>query len=144
MKNIFNQSDMLEVIKRIETLTPNSQAVWGTMSVGQMLAHCNVTYEMVYENIHPKPNIIVKFFLKSFVKKTVVGDAAYKHNSSTAPQFVIKETKNFDVEKQRLTDYILKTQKLGENHFDGKNPFHLAIYLRQNGIICFTNILITI
>ena len=44
----------------------------------------------------------------------------YKHNNPTAPQFIIKETKDFDVEKKRLIDFIAKTQELGENHFNNK------------------------
>ena len=31
------------------------------MGVAQMLAHCNVTYEMVYENKHPKLNLFMSF-----------------------------------------------------------------------------------
>ena len=57
------------------------------MSVDQMMAHCNVIYEMVYENNHPKPNIFTRFMLRLFVKNAVVSDKPYKKNSRTAPQF---------------------------------------------------------
>ena len=40
---------------------------------GQMLAHCNVAYEMTHDNQHPKPNALVKLLLRLFVKNTVVG-----------------------------------------------------------------------
>ena len=50
MKNIFEKDTTEEVISRIEKLSPESQRLWGRMSVSQMLAHCNVTYEMVYDN----------------------------------------------------------------------------------------------
>ena len=56
MKNVFNQNDVKEFIGRINTLTPATQAKWGKMSVGQMLAHLCVSYEMMYENKHTKPN----------------------------------------------------------------------------------------
>lgn len=150
MKNIFSISDAREVIERINKLTATSQPQWGKMSVGQMLAHCNVTYEMVYEDVHSKPNAILKFILKLFVKNSVVNEVPYKHNSSTAPQFIIKETKDFEHEKARLIDYITKTQLLGEASFDGKeshsfgkltkqewnNMFykHLDHHLRQFGV----------
>ncbi len=39
MKNIFNQSDTIELINRIEKLTPESKPKWGKMAVAQMLAH---------------------------------------------------------------------------------------------------------
>lgn len=120
MKSVFDQTDVAELIGRIDALTPESKGIWGKMSVAQMLAHCNVTYEMVYENIHPKPSAVLGFILKMFVKKGVVNEKPYSKNSSTAPQFIIKETKNFVIEKERLTSYIKKTQQMGEAHFDGK------------------------
>lgn len=120
MKNVFNLEDSTEIINRIGKLTPETKGLWGKMSVSQMLAHCNVTYEMAYENIHPAPNAFVKFILKLFVKKTVVNETPYKKSSQTAPAFIIKEDKNFEVEKERLINYIKRTQELGASHFEGK------------------------
>ncbi|MEP6582882.1 MAG: DUF1569 domain-containing protein [Ginsengibacter sp.] len=120
LPNIFSKEVSDKVIQRINNLTPATQPQWGKMSVAQMLAHCNVTYEMIYESIHPKPNGFMRFILKTLVKKIVVGEAPYKKNNRTAPQFIISETKDFHAEKQRLVDYIVKTQQAGENKFDGK------------------------
>ena len=58
--------------------------------------------------------------LKAFVKKVVTGEAPYKHNSRTAPAFIIADPKVFETEKQRLIGYINKTQQLGIAHFDKK------------------------
>ena len=52
------------------------------------------------------------------VKNKVTGEAPYAHSSKTAPQFIIKEAKDFEPEKKRLINYINKTQQLGEKHFD--------------------------
>jgi hypothetical protein len=120
MKNIFTQEVSSEIINRINNLTPESKGLWGKMSVAQMLAHCNVTYEMAFENNHPKPNFLMKFILKTFVKNIVTNETPYKKSSSTAPAFIIKDDRDFAVEKKRLIDYINKTQQLGENYFDGK------------------------
>ena len=68
MINVFDPQETAEIINRIHKLTPDSKPLWGKMSAAQMLAHCNVTYEMAYENIHPKPNGFVRFLLKLFVK----------------------------------------------------------------------------
>ncbi len=120
LPNIFTPEVSEKLIQRINQLTPASQPQWGKMSVDQMLAHCNVAYEMVYEDIHPKPNAFLKFILKALVKKKVTGEAPFPINSKTAPAFIIKEHKNFEAEKQRLINYISRTQQLGENHFDSK------------------------
>ncbi|MCM4168819.1 hypothetical protein KCTC52924_02514 [Arenibacter antarcticus] len=120
MKNIFDLKVTEEVIARINKLTPTTVPHWGKMNVAQMLAHCNVPYEMVYTNKHPKPNSLMKFMLKLIVKQAVVNEKPYKKNSRTAPAFLIVDERNFDVEKDRLIEHLLKTQKLGEEYFHEK------------------------
>lgn len=100
-------------IHRIEKLTPETQPVWGTMSVEKMLAHCNITYEMVYEEEkHPKSNALIKFILKIFVKNQVVGEKPFKKNEQTAPQFIIKDSRTFEIEKKRLTRLYPKNTRV--------------------------------
>ena len=120
LPNIFTKSVAEGVIDRINQLTASTQPNWGKMSVDQMLAHCNVSYELIYDNKHPKPNGFMKFILKLLVKNKVVSEQPYPQNGQTAPHFVIKDDKNFEAEKNRLINYIRKTQELGESHFDGK------------------------
>lgn len=50
----------------------------------------------------------------------MVTETPYKHNRPTAPAFIIKDDKDFEVEKSRLIDHINHTLVLGESHFDGK------------------------
>ena len=119
MKDIFSKPVSDEVIARINTLEPETQPSWGKMSVDQMLAHCNVVYEAQYDDKHPKPKGIKKWLVKLLIKKMVVGDKPYKKNGQTAPYFLIKGPKDFQVEKNRLIDYINKTQALGADYFDG-------------------------
>jgi len=54
------------------------------------------------------------------VKNAVVSEKPYPQNSRTAPQFLISDEREFNVEKQRLIDHIRKTQELGASHFEGK------------------------
>lgn len=126
MKSVFNQSDVNEIIARIDKLQASSQALWGKMGVAQMLAHCNVSYEMAYENIHPKPGAFQRFIMKAFVKNIVVKDKPYKRSSQTAPAFIIQDDRNFENEKKRLIDYVNKTLQLGESHFQNKESHSLG------------------
>jgi Protein of unknown function (DUF1569) len=120
LPNIFTKSVADTVIQRINNLTPTTQGQWGKMAVAQMLAHCCVPYEMLYEDIHPRPSSFVRFILKLIAKKGVVNEVPYPKNSRTAPAFVITDDKNFEDEKNRLIEFIKRTQALGDNHFDGK------------------------
>jgi len=120
MKNIFEKEVTNEVIDRINQITPSTKNVWGKMNAAQMLAHCNVTYEMVYSDKHKKPKGLKKFLLKTFVKKIVVSEKPYAKNGRTAPEFIISEQKELDNEKNRLIEHLKKTQELGSQHFENK------------------------
>ena len=118
IKNIFTKEVTNALIDRINNLTPTTQPQWGKMSVAQMLAHCNVAYEMIFEpGKHPRPNAVMRFFIKLMAKKAVVNDQPYPKNSRTAPAFLVSSEKDFDKEKTRLIDYLKKVQELGEDHF---------------------------
>ncbi len=106
LPNIFRKEVSDTVIRRIDLLKPTTEPQWGKMNVSQMLAHNNVMYEMVYEDKHAKPNFLMKLVLKAFVKSAVVGEAPYKHNSKTAPAFIINGQRNFQVEKNRPLPYL--------------------------------------
>ncbi|MGV8993190.1 MAG: hypothetical protein ACOH1O_03745 [Flavobacterium sp.] len=60
MNMIFERGETQKIIDRIKLLSPNSEKIWGSMSVDQMLAHCNVTYTMIYDDTIPKPNSFKK------------------------------------------------------------------------------------
>jgi len=150
IRNIFTKVVTDELIARIGKLTPQTQPLWGKMNVAQMLAHCCVSYELVYEpEKHPKPGPFMKFIIKLLAKSQVVSEKPYPKNGRTAPAFLITDERQFELEKERLTGYLIKTLRLGESHFDGKeshsfgrltigewnNMFykHLDHHLRQFG-----------
>jgi len=120
MKNIFDPTVTQELIDRISSLTPETTPKWGKMTVDQMMAHCSVAYEMAYTDKHPKPNALMRFLLKTFVKKGVVNEKPYPRNSRTAPAFLISTGRDFDVERNRLISFVRKTCDYGPNYFDGK------------------------
>lgn len=123
LPSVFTEAVSNDLLVRLNQLNPSSQPQWGKMNVAQMLAHCNVAYELAYENKHPRPNAFMRLILKTFIKKIVVGEKPYVHNSRTAPVFLITDEKEFATEKERLAAYIVKTQQLGQTYFEGKeNP----------------------
>jgi Protein of unknown function (DUF1569) len=121
LPNIFDNEVSQQLISRIKKLTSGTQPKWGKMTVSQMLAHCNVSYEYVYEPEKYKPApAFMKFILKLFVKNTVVSEKPYKHDSQTAPDFKITNDKNFQEEQARLINFIEKTFALGSSFFEGR------------------------
>lgn len=124
MENIFLEETVNKVVNRINKLQPSTKPQWGKMSADQMLAHCNVTYAFTYEpGQFKKPGTLKRFLLKTFVKNIVVSEKPYPKNSRTSPEFIMVGQYDFEKEKARLIDNILKTQKLGFEYFDGKDNF---------------------
>jgi len=121
MKDIFDSNITQEVVERINKLTPETSAQWGKMHVAQMLAHCSVAYEMIYEDKHAPVKGLKKILVKMLIKPLVVGSKPYKKNIRTAPAFVVTDTKIFDSERGRLIAFIERTQKLGRVHFENKD-----------------------
>ena len=119
MKDVFDPAVTEELVRRVEALRPDAAPQWGRMTVSQMLAHCCVPYEMVYEDIHKRPNAFMRLLLKTFVKKGVVGEKPYPKNSPTAPAFRIRDARDFGHERDRLIAYLRRTVELGGDHFDG-------------------------
>lgn len=124
LPNIFNKEVSDQIVERINKLTPQSQPLWGKMNVAQMLAHNNVTYRYVYEpEQFKKPNFLMAWVLKSFVKKTVVSELPYAKNTQTGPDFIIKDERNFETEKNKLISFIKRVQSEGEKTFEQLESF---------------------
>lgn len=62
MQNILSKPIAQEFIDRINNLTSMTIPEWGKMNVAQMLAHCSVAYEMVYDEAKFPPVGAVKRF----------------------------------------------------------------------------------
>tara|TARA_R110002050_G_scaffold244268_1_gene380877 strand:+ start:32855 stop:33307 length:453 start_codon:yes stop_codon:yes gene_type:complete len=120
MKNVFDKEVSNEIIGRINQLNHETKPVWGKMNVGQMLAHCNVTYDMDFTDDFPKATGMKKFLLTLFIKNGVVGEKPYPKNGRTAPQFLITDKRVFEDEKTKLIHYITKVQQLGTSHYEGR------------------------
>jgi hypothetical protein len=121
VQNIFDKSVSNQLINRINQLSKSSVPKWGKMTVNQMLAHSNVSYEYIYEpEKYKRTSGFMKLIMKLFVKSAVVSEKPYKQNSPTGPDFKVSDDKNFDLEKERLIGFIEKTTSLGSAYFEGK------------------------
>jgi Protein of unknown function (DUF1569) len=123
LPSVYTTDVAQQFTNRVNQLQASAQPLWGKMNVAQMLAHCNVAYELAYENKHPRPNAVMRFFLKLFVKQIVTGEKPYTRNMRTAPVFLVSNQQDFELQQKRLLTFITKTQEAGAAFFEGKeNP----------------------
>ncbi len=132
LANFFDTSVNDAVIARIKALTPESKALWGTMSVAQMLAHCCVSFEYGFEpEKHPRPNRFVRQIITLLAKKSVVSDTPFPKNAQTSPDMIIKDERDFATEQARLIDFVSRVQAQWADFYDGLESHAFGKLARQ-------------
>jgi Protein of unknown function (DUF1569) len=149
MSSIYNKTDNDLFISRINQLTPESKALWGKMTVDQMLSHCQAPMDFAFGKTPMKANFIMRL-LGKMIKGKMLKSKEFKKNSPTAPAFIRTEKYDFDQTKQGLIERINVFSELGPkaikttNHpFFGEMTYeewsqlhtmHLDHHLRQFGV----------
>lgn len=105
MKNLFDQNTYEEIISRLNALTPQTQRQWGKMNAAQMLAHCKEAFKMPLSE-KKLPRMFIGLLLGWAFKKKLYNDEPWKKGLPTAPNFIIKDERDFEKEKSGLTDLI--------------------------------------
>jgi len=110
-KSLYNTEDYQEIVNRINSLTPETQPEWGSMSVAQMMAHCAEAQEVSNgsRELTGTP-LLVRLFFKGMIRKAVMGEKPFKRHLQTHPQYKQTSEKDFANEKGRLltsiTDFV--------------------------------------
>lgn len=147
MPSIYNKTDNQNIVDRINQLTPNSQAVWGKMSVDQMFKHTTCAIEIAFGEKTIKVNFLMKIFGK--LLKNKIFNSEFQKNSPTAKEFIFTEAYDFEASKLELISNFSKFGE-GENAiktmdhpFWGKMTYddwdklmwkHIDHHLRQFGV----------
>ncbi|MDQ6894760.1 MAG: DUF1569 domain-containing protein [Acidobacteriota bacterium] len=112
MQNLFDPARRDSILARLASLQPSAQRQWGKMGVAQMLAHCSVAMEAGTGDRPRKQQLIGKL-LAWMVRSKVLGDQPFSRNSPTDPTFIVRDEKDFDVEKRRLISVVSKFCEAG-------------------------------
>jgi hypothetical protein len=106
MKNLFEAATVGEVKERMGQLSPDSERLWGKMNPAQALAHCSAAMEMAMGKICP-PRILIGRLLGRLAKKSLIGKGTpMRRNSMTEKSVVVRDERDFVVERQRLRESI--------------------------------------
>ena len=105
MKNLFDTEVYREVKLRIDALSPQSGRLWGKMDVSQMLAHCKATFMVPLSN-KELPRTFIGRLLGWMIKAKLYNDIPWKKNLPTSPAFIVKDTRNFEKEKEELIKLV--------------------------------------
>lgn len=119
MKNLFSNEAYDEIIGRINALSADSQRQWGKMNVAQMLAHCKEAFKMPLSE-KKLPRMFIGLLIGWAFKKKLYNDDPWKKNLPTAPNFIIKDDRDFEKEKGELIELV--------NRFHNGGPEKVGLY----------------
>lgn len=114
MKSVYNVAENAELISRINLLNQESAALWGKMSVAQMMAHLQAPLNVAFGELNLKQSFIGILF-GGYVKKKLAGDLPFGKNLPTVQQFVKNAPHNFEIEKQNLIKLIQRLAEKGSS-----------------------------
>jgi hypothetical protein len=113
MNSLFNASDVDDIIARLEQLSATSKRQWGTMSVAQMLAHCNVSLETAMGLNFPKRKFIGRIFGKLLKMKFLDSKPMVKNSITEEDYITTNDQYNFEKERIKAIELINRFYKNG-------------------------------
>lgn len=117
MKTTFDKTTRDELIARINTLTENSKAGWGKMTVYQMMTHCARWEEMFLGERTCKRVFIGRLIGRVALKGIMKDEKPMMRNAMTSPELIVTDS-NGDLSSIR-TKWIT----LLEEHARSSNPY---------------------
>ncbi|MDB4908200.1 MAG: hypothetical protein JWO05_2984 [Gemmatimonadetes bacterium] len=102
MKNLYDPAVVEEIRERIDRLWPDTKPLWGRMNVAQAFAHLAMAMEnalgMTALPRHPLGRLIGGWVKRSML----VHGKPMARNAKTHPSVLVRDERDFDVERQRL------------------------------------------
>ena len=118
MKTIFDKTTREGLIVRINSLSENSVAQWGKMTVFQMLKHCIKWEEMALGKARYKQSFLGRLFGKVALKALIKDEMPLKRNVPTVPEFKMKmENGNMEEQKQIWISLMEQYETFSNDNF---------------------------
>ena len=147
--SIFRADDLDTLLGRIGRLEPASTRTWGKMDAAQACAHCQVPLRVALGEQRLKRGLIGILF-GGLAKKSLMRDEPFKENLPTDKAFLVRDARDFRVERERLVALVFRLGRGGPSLLTSEpHPFfgaltpaewdrlmwkHLDHHLRQFGV----------
>lgn len=135
MNSIFNSADRGEIIKRIESLKPESIRQWGKMTVPQMLAHCSVSLHSALGDITHKHSFMGKIFGRIALKR-MMSDKPFDKSLPTDKTYIISDERDLEREKVNIKALLERFAETGPDKLTkAPHPFFGVLTGEQWGLL---------
>ena len=148
MKNLLHKATTDEILNRIDQVKADTIPLWGKMNAGQMMAHCQAPIKVAFGEAKLSGGFIGKL-LGPWIKRVVLSDKPFKKGLPTHKSFLVTDERNFEEERGRLKEQVLKFFSYNEKIGKHPHPFfgrmtcdewgtsmykHLDHHLKQFGV----------
>ena len=119
LRNLFDQATYRDTVERLNRLTPESERLWGKMTVSQMLAHCKRAFRVPLSEV-PMPRMFLGRLLGWMAKPKLYNNTPWGKSLPTSPSFIIRDERNFEKEKTALLELV--------EQFHTRGPEKVGLY----------------
>lgn len=107
MKHLFDVAVVGEVKARLGHLGPQSERLWGKMTVAQMVAHCAMSMQWAVGETVPEKGPLAARAMGRLVKPMVLrNDDLMRKHSPTIKSLIVEDERDLDKERERLSGLI--------------------------------------
>lgn len=146
MKNLWNPAAHEEIVARLQRVTPDARAKWGTMNAEKMLCHLIDSLRMTVGDTHPKSKKLpIRYFP---LKQLIIYVFPFPKGAPTAPELLQTNAQAVEESRQQLAALIDRFRnsrgaarpehpafgKLTERAWGALTYKHIDHHLRQFGV----------
>ncbi|MBX9784524.1 MAG: DUF1569 domain-containing protein [Chitinophagaceae bacterium] len=104
VKSLFDKAAYEGILQRLNHLSADSARQWGKMTAAQMLTHCKEAFKvpLTSKPLKKHPLSIIGWMFK----KVLYSDNPYKQSLPTAPNFIVKDERDFEKEKAEMLSIV--------------------------------------
>jgi hypothetical protein len=138
VKTFFNTQVQLELLRRLDGLTPEAIARWGRMNAPQMLAHCVEGLRMGQGTL--KVRWVFPALFGWMFKSIAYNDRPFHENAPTARELKIGDEREFELEKGRLIEMFIKLGVGPGAIQNRRHPFFGTLTDEQWGMLMYKHL----
>jgi hypothetical protein len=120
MKSLFDNQTQIEIFERIDKLNANSQRIWGTMNVSQMLKHMTIAFSVPIGKLNFPKDKLYYLSANPIARKLMIDIMPWPKNMVTAKDFIVKEDPDFEQSKKETIAVVQEFIK--STNFSGSHP----------------------
>lgn len=110
--SLFDPAGLDAILTRLQSLQADSPRQWGSMTIAQMLSHCQQPIRVATGELPLKRSLIGLLFGR-IAKRKLLSPEPWKTGMPTAPEFRVIDAREFEREKAALIALVEKFGKGG-------------------------------